>query len=136
MQREFVARGMVADLNVHWDEGNPHAHVMLTMREVTPEGFGRKVREWNQVGLLREWREHWADLANQHLLRAGFDVHVDHRSFKDQGVELEPTSHLGKAVDEMRARGVLYRAGAAAGRGTRAQRPADRSRSPRSSSTT
>jgi Ti-type conjugative transfer relaxase TraA len=103
--REFVARGMVADLNVHWDEGNPHAHVMLTMREVTPEGFGQKVREWNQVGLLREWREHWADLANQHLLRAGYDIHVDHRSLKDQGIELEPTSHLGKAVDEMRERG-------------------------------
>jgi Ti-type conjugative transfer relaxase TraA len=105
VEREFVARGMVADLNVHWDEGNPHAHVMLSMREVTPEGFGRKVREWNQVGLLREWREHWADLANQHLMRAGYDVHVDHRSFKDQGIELEPTSHLGKAVDEMRGRG-------------------------------
>ncbi|MBI3759774.1 MAG: Ti-type conjugative transfer relaxase TraA [Deltaproteobacteria bacterium] len=105
VEREFIARGMVADLNVHWDEGNPHAHVMLTMREVTPEGFGQKVREWNQVGLLREWREHWADLANQHLLRAGYDVHVDHRSFKDQGIELEPTSHLGKAVDEMRERG-------------------------------
>jgi len=105
VEREFVGRGMVADLNVHWDEGNPHAHVMLSMREVTPEGFGRKVREWNQVGLLREWREHWADLANQHLMRAGYDVHVDHRSFKDQGIELEPTSHLGKAVDEMRGRG-------------------------------
>ena len=35
VQREFVARGMVADLNVHWEEDNPHAHVMLTMREVT-----------------------------------------------------------------------------------------------------
>src|SRR6266851_3714983 len=105
VQREFVARGMVTDLNVHWEEGNPHAHVMLTMREVGPDGFGRKVREWNQVGLLREWREHWADLANQHLMRAGYDVHVDHRSFKDQGIELEPTSHLGKAVDEMRGRG-------------------------------
>jgi Ti-type conjugative transfer relaxase TraA len=39
------------------------------------------------------------------LLKAGYDIHVDHRSFKDQGIELEPTSHLGKAVDEMRARG-------------------------------
>ena len=63
------------------------------------------MREWNQVSLLREWREHWADLANQHLLRAGFDVHVDHGSFTDQGIELEPTSHLGKAVDDMRACG-------------------------------
>ena len=105
VQREFVARGMVADLNVHWEEDNPHAHVMLTMREAGPDGFGRKVREWNQVGLLREWREHWADLANEHLLRAGYDVRIDHRSFKEQGIELEPTRHLGKAVGEMRGRG-------------------------------
>ena len=45
---QFVSRGMVADLNVHWPvdahgEAKPHAHVMLTMREVGPEGFGRKV---------------------------------------------------------------------------------------------
>lgn len=38
VQREFVDRGMVADLNVHWDVGpegsaKPHAHVMLSMRE-------------------------------------------------------------------------------------------------------
>jgi Ti-type conjugative transfer relaxase TraA len=105
VHREFVACGMVADLNVHWDEGNPHAHIMLTMREVSPDGFGRKVREWNQLGLLREWREHWADLANQRLLAAGLDIRIDHRSNREQGIELEPTSHLGRAVDEMRARG-------------------------------
>jgi Ti-type conjugative transfer relaxase TraA len=105
VQREFVARGMVADLNVHWEEDNPHAHVMLTMREVTEQGFGAKMTTWNRVELLKEWREHWADLANQHLLRAGYDMHIDHRSYRDQGVVLEPTSHLGKAVDEMRARG-------------------------------
>jgi Ti-type conjugative transfer relaxase TraA len=105
VQREFVARGMVADLNIHWDPGNPHAHVMLTMRELTPDGFGTKVTEWNRVELLREWRQHWGDLANDHLLRAGIDVRIDHRSYRDQGVEVEPTSHLGKAVDDMRARG-------------------------------
>jgi Ti-type conjugative transfer relaxase TraA len=105
VQREFVARGMVADLNVHWEEDNPHAHVMLTMRAVSEQGFGLKVTEWNRVELLKEWREHWADLANEHLHRHGHDMHIDHRSYKDQGVELEPTSHLGKAVDEMRARG-------------------------------
>ena len=78
---------------------------MLTMRELTPEGFGLKVTEWNRRELLGEWREHWAGLANEHLLRSGFDVRIDHRSYKDQGVGLEPTSHLGRAVDEMRARG-------------------------------
>src|SRR5229473_2698522 len=105
VQREFVAHGMVADLNVHWEEDNPHAHVMLTMREVSEQGFGRKVTEWNRVELLKAWREHWADLANEHLHRLGQDMRIDHRSYQEQGVELEPTSHLGKAVDEMRARG-------------------------------
>src|SRR5713101_8198099 len=105
VQREFVSRGMVADLNVHWEEDNPHAHVMLTMREINEQGFGRKVTEWNRVELLKAWREHWADLANEHLHRLGHDMRIDHRSYQDQGVELEPTSHLGKAVDEMRARG-------------------------------
>jgi Ti-type conjugative transfer relaxase TraA len=102
---EFVARGMVADLNIHWEPDNPHAHVMLTTREVTADGFGRKVSEWNEVGMLREWRQHWADRANQRLHELGIDVRIDHRSYKDQGIEFEPTSHLGRAVDEMRARG-------------------------------
>ncbi|HTQ09548.1 MAG TPA: Ti-type conjugative transfer relaxase TraA [Fimbriimonadaceae bacterium] len=105
VKREFVSRGMVADFNVHWDQGNPHAHVMLTMRELTPDGFGLKETQWNRKEMLGEWREHWADLANEHLLRAGLDVRIDHRSYKDQDIELEPTSHLGRAVDEMRARG-------------------------------
>src|SRR3546814_14970145 len=61
VQREFVERGMVADLNVHWDigvdgEAKPHAHVMLAMREVAPEGFGAKVRDWNATALLQHWR--------------------------------------------------------------------------------
>jgi ATP-dependent exoDNAse (exonuclease V) alpha subunit len=105
VEREFVARGMVADVNVHWGQRNPHAHVMLTMRELTRDGFGLKVTEWNRRELLGEWREHWADLANEHLLRSGLDIPIDHRSYKDQGVGLEPTSHLGRLVDEMRARG-------------------------------
>lgn len=105
VQQEFVRRGMVTDLNIHWEPDNPHAHVMLTMREVDADGFGRKVREWNQVGLLREWREHWADRVNERLHELGIDVRIDHRSYRDQGIELEPTSHLGRAVDEMRARG-------------------------------
>ncbi len=105
VRREFVTRGMIADLNVHWEPDNPHVHLMLTMRELYANGFGRKVTDWNKVALLKEWRERWADLANEHLLRAGHDVRIDHRSYKEQGVELEPTSHLGKAVEEMEARG-------------------------------
>src|SRR3546814_3883404 len=73
--REFVERGMIADLNVHWDIGadglaKPHAHVMLTMREIrvgedgTAE-FGAKVRDWNRTELLSHWREAWAEHVNE-----------------------------------------------------------------------
>jgi ATP-dependent exoDNAse (exonuclease V) alpha subunit len=72
VQREFVDRGMVADLNVHCDigadgEAKPHAHVMLGMREVNENGFGQKVREWNRTELLTHWREAWADQVNARL---------------------------------------------------------------------
>ncbi len=45
--QEFVERGMIADLNVHWDIGadglaKPHAHIMLTMREVGEDGLARR----------------------------------------------------------------------------------------------
>ena len=45
VQAEFVDRGMIADLNVHWDMAEdgmpkPHAHVMLTTRAVDENGFG------------------------------------------------------------------------------------------------
>jgi Ti-type conjugative transfer relaxase TraA len=106
VQGEFVTRGTIADLNVHWDQGNPHAHVMRTMRELGPDGFGLKEREWKRWGeLLVRWREHWADTANEHLLRAGLDVRIDHRSYRDQGTELEPRIYLRRPVFEALRRG-------------------------------
>src|SRR3546814_21083020 len=73
---------MVADMNVHWDMGRdgspkPHAHVMLSMREVGPEGFGQKVREWNSTALLQEWREAWADHVNERLAELDIDARID-----------------------------------------------------------
>jgi Ti-type conjugative transfer relaxase TraA len=102
VQSEFVDRGMVADLNVHWDVGpdglsKPHAHVMLSMREAGPEGFGRKVREWNSTELLSDWRERWAGHVNERLAELGIDAQVDHRTLEAQGIELEPQHKIGPA---------------------------------------
>lgn len=102
VQREFVDKGMVADLNVHWDVGEdgnskPHAHVMLTMREASPDGFGAKVRDWNDTELLTHWREAWSDHVNARLAELGIDARIDHRSFKDQGLDLEPQNKIGPA---------------------------------------
>ena len=82
---EFVERGMVADLNVHWDIGadglaRPHAHVMLTMREVGEDGFGKKNRDWNRTDLLEKWRERWSEHVNERLAQLDIDARIDHRS--------------------------------------------------------
>lgn len=100
--KEFVARGMVADLNVHWDIGSdgnakPHAHVMLAMRNVGPDGFGPKVREWNATALLQSWRENWATHVNERLQSLGIEARIDHRSYEAQGVDLEPQHKIGAA---------------------------------------
>ncbi|TAJ70418.1 MAG: Ti-type conjugative transfer relaxase TraA [Phenylobacterium sp.] len=102
VQREFVDKGMVADFNVHWDVGDdgtpkPHAHVMLTMREAKTDGFGPKVRDWNDTELLNHWREAWSDHVNARLAELGIDARIDHRSFKDQGLDLEPQNKIGPA---------------------------------------
>src|SRR5229473_614797 len=108
VQQEFIQRGMIADLNIHLGGHNPYANAMLTLREVTAAGFGPKVREWNQAGLLREWREHWAALANEYLDRylgrAGHEVRIDHRRKRDQAEAV----HLGKAASAMQRRGLVH----------------------------
>ncbi|ECA0045165.1 hypothetical protein EIE55_23820 [Salmonella enterica subsp. enterica serovar Agona] len=88
----FVKKGMIADIAFHkLDSDNPHFHVMLTTRKLTPDGagFGQKVREWNSKEQLQEWRKSWADTANEHLQAAGIDARIDHRSLKDQKAELD-----------------------------------------------
>jgi len=110
VRQQFVARGIVADLNVHWTrevdgEVKPHAHVMLSMRAVDGDGFGKKQREWNDRALLSEWRERWAEMANARLADLGLDVRIDHRSLKDQGIALEPQHKIGPAGARREDRG-------------------------------
>ena len=89
VRREFVGEGMAADVAVHGEGGdNPHAHVMLSMRRVTGEGFARrKNRDWNAVEKLQHWRASWADAANGALERAGYPDRIDHRTLAAQRAE-------------------------------------------------
>ncbi|WP_129791757.1 Ti-type conjugative transfer relaxase TraA [Sphingosinicella sp. CPCC 101087] len=109
--REFVGLGMVADLNVHWDVGadgqpRPHAHVMLSMREVGEDGFGAKVRDWNRTALLQHWREAWAAHVNQRLAELDIDARIDHRSLEAQGIDLEPQNKIGPAASRVVGQGL------------------------------
>lgn len=112
VQREFVDRGMVADLNVHWDVAEdgapkPHAHVMLSMRQVQGDGFGQKARDWNRTELLSHWRTAWAEHVNARLAELDIDAAIDHRSLKDQGIDLEPQNKIGAAAPGRAERGEL-----------------------------
>ncbi len=100
VRSEFMDRGMIADLNVHWDVGadglaKPHAHVMLSMREVGEDGFGKKVRDWNRTELIETWRERWASHVNERLAELDIDARIDHRSLEAQGIELAPQTKIG-----------------------------------------
>lgn len=105
-QHNFVDKGMCADFSIHdAGSGNPHAHIMLTTRSVTPEGFAGKDRSWNDRQLVEEWREDWAKSYNREMGKKNLPDRVDHRSLKAQGIEREPTVHMGKAA-QMERRGV------------------------------
>ncbi len=120
--REIQARhGCVADVAIHepdkgrrritqdgderveregGDQRNHHAHILCSTRRLTPDGFGTKCRELDDLktGEIGYWRQRWAELANEHLERAGHAARIDHRSLAAQGIDREPTQHLGPAA--------------------------------------
>ena len=113
---EFVGQGMIADLSIHapdrrGDDRNHHAHVMLTMRELAGDGFGKKVRAWNETEQLEQWREDWARAVNRHLERHGHAARIDHRSLEAQGVDREPEPKQGPIATEMERQGRPSNAG-------------------------
>ena len=63
----FVSAGMVADVCYHAKRGNPHAHILLTLRDIDANGFGKKNRAWNNLGLVESWRASWAAVVNRYL---------------------------------------------------------------------
>ena len=87
-QKNFVEKGMIADIAFHdLDSDNPHAHVMLTLKTIGPEGFGKKERSWNDRKMSVLWRESWASMANSYLAAAGSPERIDHRSLQAQHEE-------------------------------------------------
>jgi ATP-dependent exoDNAse (exonuclease V) alpha subunit len=117
VQDTFVDKGMCVDICFHdKDKGNnPHAHIMLTMRPLNPDGSwgaksksigGRKIPtvDWNDRDNAEKWRFAWADYLNEALARKGIEERVDHRSYERQGIDQIPTVHMGVAVLQMERR--------------------------------
>lgn len=99
-ERMFVREGMVAAIFIHNERAsdggdNPHAHILLTMRDIGPDGFGKKNRSWNVPSKAKEWREAWAEYANEFLKARGHEPRLDHRSHKERGLDVEPDTYVG-----------------------------------------
>ena len=82
--------------------GNHHAHMLRTTRKLEPEGMGAKL-DTEKAGRKRSddleaVRKKWAKLTNERLRLNGLTVRVDHRNLEMQGIDREPTIHLGPAA--------------------------------------
>ena len=132
-QKNFVDEGMCVDMAIHWKEGNPHAHILLTTRPIKENGEwgakekkvykldengeripiidpntgeqkldSRNRKQWeretvevfsvNHKNMAEAWRSSWAEECNRYLSRAN---QIDHRSYKRQGLDIEPQVHVG-----------------------------------------
>ena len=109
--------GVVVDAVIHaphtksgTDERNYHAHIMFTGRQIDIEtgDFAKKRnRDFNKENssqTVNQWRSDFADLCNKYLEQANSLERVDHRSYADQGIDLEVTWHEGVAVTAMKRR--------------------------------
>ena len=90
-----------------------HAHMTATTRRIDADGFNEKTREFDdqKSGVIYFWRRRWAELANEHLERAGLATRIDHRSHKNRGINREPTKHLGPSIVALERRGIKTRHG-------------------------
>lgn len=86
----------------HGDDRNHHAHMLMTTRALGPDGLGDKTRVLDDKltgpDEVKTIREHWALHVNKALEQAGIEARVDHRSLAAQGIDREPTAHLGPAA--------------------------------------
>ena len=172
IKKNFVSEGMIADFAIHdTGKGNPHAHIMLTVRgldentewmkkeksvfanarddngrpvynpdlpsydsknreatskyripsldengkqktrirkgkgtEYLWEKINIPLNDWNDHSKAELWRASWAEECNKYL---SSDKHIDHRSYKRQGIDMEPTIHEGIIARKMEAGGKI-----------------------------
>ena len=117
--RDFVKKhNVIVDACIHaphehddeTDNKNYHVHIMFTTRLVNDKGeLGKKQRTFNDNGpeILKDSRATFANVVNTALENAGLDERIDHRSYKDQGLDfLEATAHEGHEVTALRRQGI------------------------------
>ena len=113
---------------------NPHFHVLAPIRPFTEKGSwgnkqkrdyvldedGKRIKDakgkdifnavsttgWNDSELLKEWRRAWTEMVNEKFRECHMAARIDHRSYKEQGIDLIPTIHEGYEVRAMEKKGI------------------------------
>ena len=139
IEENFTSKGMIADCNIHNppasdNEEQPHAHILLTLREIDEKGNwkpkcrkeyildenGEKIKlkngnyksrkvnlnDWNEPDKAKEWRENFSKKANEYLARNNINKMIDPRTFEEQGREELPQIHLGTSSYQMEKKGI------------------------------
>ena len=102
VREQFARHGYAVDWSIHapdprGDDRNFHGHILVPLRKIEGESFGKKDRYTKQqlsqkvTGL----RKSWAALTNRHLKRYGHTARIDERSLRAQGIKRAPTRHQG-----------------------------------------
>lgn len=62
--------------------------------------------DWNSRENAMMWRRDLADTINATNEQLGIAVHWEHRSFKEQGIDKEPTIHIGAVANALERKGI------------------------------
>lgn len=117
-------------------DDNPHVHILLTTRSLNHDGEwmckqrrnylldkdGNKLRDpitkqyrlgksiktndWDAPERIEEWRKGWAEMCQSYFRQYGISKKITHKSYARQGINREPTIHLGAKVKALEDRGL------------------------------
>ncbi len=62
--------------------------------------------DWNSKENAKMWRKDLADTINATNEQLGIALHWEHRSFKEQGIDREPTIHIGAVANALERKGI------------------------------
>lgn len=117
-------------------DGNPHAHILLTTRSLNRNGewmckqrknylldkngnrlrdpitqqykLGKSIKtnDWDSPDRIEEWRKGWAEICQSWFKQYSISKEITHMSYARQGIDREPTIHLGAKVKALEKRGL------------------------------
>jgi len=117
-------------------DGNPHAHILLTTRSLNHDGewmckqrrnyllddngnrlrdpvtrqykLGKSIKtnDWDDPERIEEWRKGWAETCQSWFKKCGITKEITHKSYARQGIDREPSKHLGAKVKVLEERGL------------------------------